>query len=835
MRVKSVAMLVAAVISQTALAQTSPTGGAEELEQVVVTGTRVANRSALDTAVPVDIVASEALTNIGVSELNQSLSVALPSFNFPRPGLADGTDTVRPAALRGLAPDQTLVLVNGKRRHSASLVNVNSTVGRGSAAVDLNTIPNSAVRAIEVLRDGASAQYGSDAIAGVINLRMREDRDGGELTLSYGGRDSEYNTLVGAAPAGATWSAPNVLKRSVNDGEIFTVGGWKGFAIGDSGFLTISAEYKEQERTERGGYDMRRQYPLLNPAVATSFDPREQTFNRFSQWYGEPEVQQATIFANAGIDLDESRSLYGWASYQDRSALSAGFQRLADDPNGRNVISIYPDGFLPKLQPDVTDYSLGFGSRWEMGEWDMDASVVYGYNEMMYTIVNTLNRSIGAASKTSFDAGGFDHEQTVFNVSGVRSLEVAGLASPLNLALGIEARQETYSITAGEPDSYRNGGVLLNGAPTASGAQVFPGFQPKNVVDESREAVGVYIDLEANITEQLLGSIAIRAEDYSDFGGNVSGKVAARYDFSDSLAIRTSYSTGFRAPSLQQQFFTTTSTNFVSGVPFDVTTFPATSSVATALGAKPLDSEDSTNVSVGLVFRLGEGASLTLDAYKIELENRIVLSENLTSAAVRTFLTNQGFVAIGGGRFFLNGVDTTTEGLDVVFNYPIKLESGGRVDFTATANFNDTEVTKVPTTAQLAALSPSPILFDRNNRLTFERGSPEDKFALSVSWTQGDFGVTGRATRYGDALQAQNVPTVTAPDFLMSAKTLVDLEARYTINERIKFAVGADNVFDEYPDPIPPGLNSTGAVAFPQLSPFGRSGRFVYGRVTFGF
>ena len=363
MRNKLVAIFVAAAISQAAVAQNAPqSGGADELEQVVVTGTRVANRSALDTAVPVDVVPTDALTNIGVAELNQALSVALPSFNFPRPGLTDGTDTVRPATLRGLAPDQTLVLVNGKRRHAAALVNVNGSVGRGSAAVDLNTIPNVAVRSIEVLRDGASAQYCSDAIAGVINLRMREDRDGGELTLSYGQRQTQYENLTGAAPAGATWFAPSVLKRSISDGETLTISGWKGFQLGDSGFLTVSAEFKDQERTERGGYDMRRQYPLTNPAVATSFDPRELTFNRFSQWYGEPEMQQSTIFANAGVDLSDTSSLYGWASYQDRSALSAGFSRLADDPSGRNVLSIYPDGFLPKIQPDVTDYSLGFGS-----------------------------------------------------------------------------------------------------------------------------------------------------------------------------------------------------------------------------------------------------------------------------------------------------------------------------------------------------------------------------------------------------------------------------------------------------------------------------------------
>ena len=849
MRNKLVAVFVAAALSQAALAQQGQqAAGAEELEQVVITGTRVANRSALDTAVPVDVVPASALQNLGVAEINQALSVALPSFTFPRPGLADGTDTVRPASLRGLAPDQTLVLVNGKRRHTAALVNVNGTVGRGSAAVDLNTIPNVAVRGIEVLRDGASAQYGSDAIAGVINLRMREDSSGGELGVSYGWRDTTYKNLTGTPPAGATWSAPAVLKRSRSDGETLTVSGWKGFALGDSGFLTVSAEYKDAERTERGGWDFRQQYARTSTGA---FDPREATFDRFSQWYGEPELKQTTVFVNAGIDVNDNAEFYASASYQDRSAVSAGFQRLANDPSGRNIASIYPDGFLPLIAPDVTDYALSAGMRWGLGNWDMDASLGYGYNEMMFTIKNTLNRSLGPTSKTVFDAGGYDYDQLVFNLSGVRGVEVAGLASPLNVAIGLEARREGYSITAGEPDSYRNGGARLplgspgctsptaadtaaGGCPTPSGAQVFPGFRPANVVDKSRNAVGAYIDLEANITEKFLASAALRAEDYSDFGSNVSGKISGRYDIADGFALRGSYSTGFRAPSLQQQFFATTSTNFINGVPFDITTFPATDPVAAALGAKPLDSEDSTNLSIGAVLQF-DRASLTIDAYRIELDNRIVLSENLTSVAVRNFLTAQGFVGIGGGRFFINGVDTVTKGVDVVFNYPLVTDSAGRFDITATANFNETVVTKVPATPQLSALSPAPILFDRGNRLTFERGTPKDKYSLSVAWSLGDFGLTARATRYGEVLSPQNAPTVSAPDFLMTPKTLVDLEARYAFGEHFKFAVGADNVLDEYPDELPPGLNTTGATSFSNLAPFGRSGRFVYGRVTFAF
>jgi iron complex outermembrane receptor protein len=821
----------------------------EPLEQVVVTGTRVANRSALDTAVPVDVVSGEQLQNGGITEVNQALSVALPSYNFPRPGLADGTDTIRPATLRGLAPDQTLVLVNGKRRHSASLVNVNGTVGRGSSAVDLNTIPNAIVQSIEVLRDGASAQYGSDAIAGVLNLRLREARDGGDLSVSYGWRDSTYDTPTGTPdgriPASVppadrptpTWSAPPVLSRSVSDGETLTASLWKGLPLGESGFVTVAAEYKDQEHTERGGWDARRQYPLLPGNV---YDPRETTFDRFNSWYGEPDLDQKTIFVNAGYDFESGAHMYGWASYQDRDAKAPGFYRLADDPSNRNVIEIYPDGFLPFIAPEVTDYSAAYGVRWKLGDWDMDSSLVYGKNKMEFTVENSLNRSLGTASPTRFDAGGFDYDQLVLNISGVRGVEVGAFSSPLNVAVGVEARREEYSIFAGEPDSYINGGVTFNGAPTASGSQVFAGFRPSNAGSEDRTAVGAYIDLEANVTEKLLASVAVRGEHYSDFGENVSGKIAARYDFTPSFALRASVQNGFRAPSLQQQFFQTTSTNFIGGLPFDVTTFPATDPVAVALGSKKLDAEESLNYSIGAVFRLAQ-VDITIDAYRIDIDDRIVLSENLTSAAVRQFLTDQGFIGVGGGRFFINGVDTKTEGVDVVMNWP--LETGaGRFDLTFTANFNDTEVESVPTSATLSVLNPPPVLFDRFNILTFEEGTPDNKFAAQVNWNLDRWGATFRATRYGKVLSPDSAATFasvaagTRPnDIELGAKTLLDLEGRFDITDKIRVALGAENLLDEYPDPNTPNANPTGTTSFSNYSPFGRSGRFVYGRVAYKF
>lgn len=827
LKAASAAAIMAAAIALPSFAQEADAPETDRtLDTVVTVGTRVANRTALDTAVAVDVVSSESLEKLGVGELNQALSVQLPSFNFPRPALSDGTDSIRPAGLRGLAPDQTLVLVNGKRRHSASLVNVNGTIGRGSSAVDLNTIPTFAVGGIEVLRDGASAQYGSDAIAGVINAKLRESDTGGAAQISYGWRETEYEVPVGTPAAGLPITVGNNVKRSRADGEVLTLSGWKGFALGQDGFLTVSAEYKDQSHTERSGFDVRQNYPT---PVGGGFDPREADFNRFNAWTGEPELDQITLFANAGYELENGVELYGWASYQDRETLTAGFYRRAQD--ARNVIEIYPDGFLPKINPTTTDYSAAGGARWGWAGWDMDASLVYGDNKMEFVITNTLNRSIGPSSKTEFDAGGFEYSQLVANLSAVKGFDVAGLASPLNVAWGIEARQETYEIFAGEPDSYRNGGVLLGGNPTASGAQVFPGFRPENEVDEDRTAVGAYIDLEANVTDQFLLSGAVRAESYSDFGETVTGKIAARYDFNDVFALRGSIQNGFRAPSLQQQYFATTSTNFIGGVPFDITTFPVTDPIARALGAQDLDAEESVNYSLGAVITSGK-LNVTIDAYKIDVTDRIVLSENLTAQNVRDYLQNQGFIGSGGGRFFLNGVDTETQGVDIVTSYNFGETSIGSFNGTFGANFNQTDVTAVPAVPVLTALNPAPVLFDRVNVKTFEEGTPKNKLTAGLDWENGPFGATVRATRYGEVL----VPNSNAAnDYTLDPKILIDLEGRWDVNEQFAVAIGADNLLDEYPDAAPIGQNGTGNTPFSSYSPFGYSGRFVYAKATMNF
>ncbi|MFA4892893.1 TonB-dependent receptor plug domain-containing protein [Brevundimonas sp.] len=786
----SASALIAGAASAQSAPQSPPRDDTTVIDEVVVTGTRTPNRSRLDTLSPVDVVTSEDLRNRGTTELAAALAQAVPSLTFQRPSVVDGTDSIRPATLRGLSPDQTLVLVNGTRRHASALVNVNGSVGRGSAAVDLNTIPTGALDRIEVLRDGASAQYGSDAIAGVVNLRLREASSGGGATFTAG----QYYTTIDTARTGG---------RDEEDGGTLTASGWQGFGLGVEGFLTLSAEYLQRDPTNRADID-----PRVTPNAVTA---------RF----GDPEVEQWTVFANAGAPLGNGWEAYGWAGYQNRDSESAAFPRLANNTN--NVVALYPNGFLPKIAINSQDLSLAGGLRGEVGGWQADVNLVYGRNALDFRTEESLNATYGAASPTSFDSGSLIYDQLVLGVDLSRQYEV-GLYAPVNVAAGLEARREGYEIQAGQPESY-NRGPLGGNTALAGGAQGFVGFQPSNEVDEDRTAVGVYLDVEAPVTEQFTVAGAVRFEDYSDFGTATTGKVSARYDFTPAFALRGSVSTGFRAPSLQQSYFTSTASVIQNGAVVETGTFPATSPVAAVLGAEPLDAETSTNYTLGAVLRLGD-FDLTVDAYQIDIEDQIVLSENINrsfSPQVASLLDPLGIQA---ARFFLNGVDTTTKGVDVVARYRLSTEAQGDFNFTVAANFNDVEVTRVPTSSSV--LNPVPPLFARSRIETIQQGTPDAKVSGNADWSYGKWGLTARATYYGDVLQPGTTP---ATDYSTGEKTVFDFEGRFQPNERVTLALGVDNAFDEYPEAVPTALNSNGVLGFPFYSPFGFNGRFVYARV----
>ena len=801
--------------------QTGSEDEAAELAEIIVTGTRVQDRSRLDTLAPVDVLSSDALATQGTTELAEALSTLAPSLNFPRPSITDGTDHIRPATLRGLAPDQTLVLVNSKRRHPSALVNVNGSIGRGSAAVDLNAIPVAAIERVEVLRDGASAQYGSDAIAGVINIRLREAREGGGAAVTFGEYDTDVETARGS--------------RSTSDGTTVTGSVWGGFPLGAEGFLTATAEYRDRDPTSRGDLDPRDPRTAADIAAGVPL-PAPRVTSR----YGDPDVTDKTVYVNAGVPLANEWELYGWAGYQDREGQSAAFPRLRNNVNNVfNNTPVYADGFLPMITTDVADLSAAWGARGSLGGWDADFSLVYGRDELDYGVENSLNGTlVPGGSPTTFDAGGLEYDQLVFNVGFVRGVELVGV-EPANVAFGLEARRETFSIRAGDVASYAllPGQTLPGSRPVAGGvapgAQGFPGFRPSNELDEDRTAVGAYADVELQLTEQFSGSVAVRAEDYSDFGSNVTGKLSGRYDFNPSFALRSTVSTGFRAPGLQQAFFTSTATNFISGIPREVSTLPPSDAIAQRLGATELDAEESQNYSLGAVIRFADFET-SIDAYRIDIEDRIVLSENLGGTpAIDALLAGTGVDRV---RFFINGVDTKTQGIDVVSRYRLNTDTTGRFDFTLSANWNDTEVEKLPSTNVIA---DGGLLFGRVNVLTFEVGQPRNKQSLGVDWTRpaafGEWGVGISATRYGKVIEPQAPATPVVPDVVMDAETIVDLELSAEIGNGLALALGADNLLDEYPDAVPPAANTTGALGFSRYSPFGFGGRLLYARLGYNW
>ncbi len=776
---------------------------ADEQDDIIVTGTRTVGRSRLDSASPVDVLSGASLQRQGTTELATALSAIAPSIDFPRPSATDGTDAIRPATLRGLSPDQTLVLINGIRGHTSSLVNTNGSVGRGSAAVDLNTVPTVALDRIEVLRDGASAQYGSDAIAGVVNLRLREARSGGGAQVTYG----LYNTDVDTANN----------SRDVTGEHAVTASGWQGIGFGSDGFVTVSGEYTRRQPTNRADIDTR-----VVP-------------NRVTGRYGDPEVEQYTGFVNAGTSLTENLSLYAFGGYQDRDSRSAAFPRIAPPATtAANLATLatlaragYAGGFLPIINTKSKDINSAVGLRGDVGGFNVDLSISYGRNRIDYRTLNSANYAFGTATPHSFDDGATIYDQYVAGLDVSRKFDVF---QSLNVAFGIEGRREGYKIVAGELASY---GYPTTGTVTgipanvtaAPGAQGFGGFSPGNETERSRRNGSIYLDLEAQVTDKLLVGLAGRAEDYSDFGSTATGKASLRYDFTNWFALRATASTGFRAPSLQQQYFTQTASVVTNGVPILTGTFPSVSTVATALGGLPLEPEKSTNLSVGTVIRAG-GFDLTIDAYRIHIRDQIGLSENINASFSPTVAALLAPFNVSAARFFLNGLASTTKGIDAVAHYRLAATSAGTFDFTVAGNINDVDVTRVPVTT--STLNPAPTLFARSRILTLEDGTPGTKVTGTIDWSLDRLGALARVTYYGDVNQPG---TLVANDVHTGKHAITDLELRYTAPKGAQIGLGVSNVFDVYPDRTIAANNSTGVLGYPSYSPFGFNGRYLYARV----
>ena len=857
---------------------------AGDTDTIIVTGTRRLDRTVSDSTVPIDVIGADAIRNTGYTETNRVLAQLVPSFNFPQPSITDGTDVIRPATLRGLGPDQTLVLINGKRRHTTALLNINGSVGRGTAAVDINLIPGAALERVEVLRDGAAAQYGSDAIAGVINFQLRRDREGARFSATYGQYDSDVSGV--ARVTGVNTSAPGVpaiapdgtlslattgKDRHVSDGRTVTLSGNVGLPLFATGFVNVTGEYRHRDPTNRTGYDPRRQYG----SGATPFSPSEFSFDRLSHRYGDARTEDLNLIVNAGTPVGDGWELYTFGSYGHRDGNSAGFYRLSND--ARNVLSIYPDGFLPEINTKLKDYSVTGGIKGEVGQTHVDLSASYAHNSFDFHITNTLNASLSAGSPTAFDAGGLRYGQLLANLDVNRNFEIGFLKS-FNLAGGLEYRRETYEIRAGEPDSFRAGSALVGvnnpsspaagfAAGAAPGAQVFPGFQPTiggqqvTGVERRRHNFSAYGEADADVTSRFTIQAAGRYEDYSDFGSDLNGKLSARYEPFDGFALRGSISTGFRAPSLQQQFFAAAATNNVNGTLVDAVTLPVGNPVALALGSKPLKAETSVSFSGGVVFNPTPAFSFTVDYYHIDIDDRIVVTENLTATRdalgnpsgaptssgfkIAQILNNAGFRTISAARFFINGINTRTQGVDAVATYRFDLGTYGRLRATAGFNYNRTQITGRNATPGALSQVPGVVLFGRQESLRIEHGQPRTRFNLGLDYDYDIFGLTLRGNRYGKVVDGG---AEAFNDVLLRAKWVVDLEARVKPTRNLEFAVGANNLFDAYPDNIPrgqgvdpvTGLTRNFAVTryvapFSNFSPFGFNGRFLYARATVSF
>lgn len=908
----SLALTAAPALAQVA-PPAAPAPAASEPEPdsaIIVTGTRRTDRTVADSPVPVDVIGTEAIANSGQTETNKILNNLVPSFNFPQPSIADGTDALRPATLRGLSPDQTLVLVNGKRRHVSALLNINGTVGRGSAAVDLNLIPGLAISRIEVLRDGASSQYGSDAIAGVINIQLRGENHGGRVTATYGRYATTLDgvaRITGLQTSGGqpvldpadnrVFAATADGERHAHDGQMWTLGANIGLPLGP-GFVSLTAEYRDRDPTNRAGYDLR---PNYNRPTA-AFDPRELSFNRLEFHYGDADTADVNLFLNAGMPLGGDWELYAFGSYGHRDGLSAANYRQqnaaanrdysvltpATTPNAVNFVPLTADGFLPFIDTKLEDYAGTVGLRGELAGWHADFSLGYGRDSFDYMVRNSLNTSFGTASQSVFDAGGLRYGQTVANLDFSRQYDI-GVASPLSVAVGAEYRNENFQIRPGDLQSYAagplfrasitttaancatQGGVFNAGTSVCSfpgrqaavGAQGFPGIPAVSATDESRHSFAAYAELDTDLFAGFTTVLAGRWEHFSDFGDTVNGKLALRYEPVRGYALRGSVSNGFRAPSLHQQFFTTTSTNFINGFPVDISTLAVDSPVARALGSRDLEPEKSLNLSFGGSANPIPGLTFTIDYYRIDIDNRIVLTENLgaagagtaaVNAAVKGLLDANGFSSVGAARFFINGLDTRTHGVDAVATYHFRTGTIGNWTLTAAYNYNRTRIERRLNNLGPLATIPGIVLFGRTEGIRFTDGQPRDKIVLSAEGELGNFGLTARTTRFGSVIS----PGATAPladptslvllgpdDIRLGAKWITDLELRYRAFNRLELAVGADNLFDIYPDRSPFGARpgSIGGqypinqyyLPYSGFSPFGFNGRFLYARASVTF
>ncbi|WP_276167651.1 TonB-dependent receptor [Zobellia alginiliquefaciens] len=896
------------------------------LSEVIIVGSRNPNRTATESTVPVDVISMKELNSVAPQvNLNQILNYVAPSFTSNTQTISDGTDHVDPASLRGLGPDQVLVLINGKRRHTSSLINVNGTFGRGSVGTDLNAIPAAAIQRIEVLRDGAAAQYGSDAIAGVINIVLNKsvnelnmtvtsganfsknanDQTGGvdgattNIAASYGvplGENGGFLNLSGDFDVrqaygrmkeweGGVFNAYNSIERlalgenldiaNLQDADVVRLSQNLSFFDQNdrdiiSGFSP--AELHSPTRTDGNG-NITFYNPLSNDVTDAELAERNQQRSDYNMRVGQSALRGGRIFANFSLPLDDNGTeVYSFAGISSRTGNSAGFYRLPNQ--SRTYTPAYNNGFLPEINSAIKDRSLSVGVKGKINEWDVDLSNTYGKNSFLYTIGNTFNASMQNSSPTTFDAGGFSFAQNTANLDVTRFFE--DTMSGLNVAFGAEYRVENYDIVAGEPASYGQydgtgkinnayddilrddsgtplltdeGATIPNpnsdirvptdffGSARPGGSQVFPGFGPTNELSRGRSSVAGYIDIEADFSEKFLASFATRFEDYSDFGSTINFKLAARYKISDNLNIRGAANTGFRAPSLHQINFNSTSTIFdQNGDPQEVGTFANDSRAAKLLGIPELKEETSSSVSLGLTAKIPDAnLTITVDGYYVEINDRVVYTGQFEGPGTGTELDNLLSQANAtAASFFANAINTESRGLDVVITHQATLSDKWRLKSDLAGTFSKTnQIGDINSSEVLENAGLVDTYFPEDSRVYLEEAVPRTKLNLSNSLTSDKWIMFLRNVYFGEVTEAT---TVVENQQVFGTKVVTDLSIGYKATDALTLTLGANNLFDIYPDRAEEAFNNRSSGRFDwsrRAQQFGIGGRFLFARVNF--
>ncbi|WP_396194280.1 TonB-dependent receptor plug domain-containing protein [Flavobacterium sp.] len=799
---------------------------ANELQEIKIVGSRNSKRTVVNSAVPIDIIDVKSVTTqSGKLEINELLQYAAPSFNANKQSGSDGADHVDPATLRGMGPDQTLVLINGKRRHQSSLINLFGTRGRGNTGTDLNAIPATAIKRIEILRDGAAAQYGSDAIAGVINIVLNDNVDELTGTISYGAysTNADGNFPAGTPNTGNNFLDTNADGNKLADGRSFDGNSIKvttnyGTKIGDKGgFANFTAEYINKDKTLRPGFDFRR-------------------------GFGEASIEGFNFFMNAAIPVSENAKFYAFGGRNFRDTDAYAFTR--NNPSPRIVTDIYPNGFTPRITSLIVDNSISAGFRTKTASgWNVDISNTFGKNLFHYFIKGTLNASLEEASPTEFDAGGHTLSQNTVNLDLSKNYD--NVLNGFNLAFGAEYRTEQFTIFAGEEGSYAtydvNGQPItdplnqtipndpVTGDPRPGGAQGFPGYSPDNVVNRSRSNVSLYADGELDVNENLMISSALRFENYSDFGSTLNGKLAARLKTAGNVNFRGSISSGFRAPSLAQIYYNLRFTNFSSTGASEILLSPNNSPVTQAFGIGKLNEEKAINGSLGFTASYGDFTA-TIDGYMVNVKDRIVLTGYFDASALN--------IGVDQAQFFVNGVDTKTTGLDVVISWKKKF---GDNSFGATlvGNINNMKVDAVNN-----GTLDEQTFFGEREKAFLLASAPDNKFGLNLNYARKWFDAGLAFTRFSEVklLDYQMYEDVAdygsfanqikAATDTYGVKIVTDLTFGFNLSKNTKLVMGSNNLFNVYPDQQDDWVEAGGYWDAVQM---GFGGAFYYARMNFKF